>query len=274
VTSAVIFSKDRAAQLDLCLRSIKENAAGFVNDVVVLWKASHRDHEKGYNLCRADHPDVMFIRESDFWNDTLAIVNNGYLNETAMFVMDDDVIYRPVVAPYPEDVLELNGRAICFSLRLGANTTECYPLRRSQGQPHITFSPVGEGQYGTWDWMASDADFGYPGSLDGHVFRTPELAMMLEGATFSNPNQLEEALVSSTRHMLAPTMCGYRLSHLVGIPANRVSDTHHTNRYGETNYEPETLLNRTYLDGSRITLDSVDPRKVNAAHVEFPLVFV
>lgn len=244
--------------------------------MIVLWTTSHETFEEGYDICRSEHSETMFIRESRFENDVFAIVNNGYLNETVCFIMDDDVLYREITTPTPEQILQQHTDAICFSLRLGTNSTYCYPLKRNQGQPNLIIDHVAdtEKDFAYWDWRTGDGDFGYPASLDGHVFRTPELAVLLSETTFKNPNSLEDALVVSTKHMLAPKMCSYRLSHLVGVPANRVSNTHVGNRYGEKNFEPEGILNRRYLEGGRIDLHSIDPKLVNAAHVEFPLKFV
>ena len=46
----------------------------------------------------------------------------------------------------------------------------------------------------TWHWMGMEGDWGYPMSLDGHIFRTAEIAPLLEHLDYRNPNVLEAAL--------------------------------------------------------------------------------
>ena len=58
------FSKDRASQLDLLLRSIKEFVAGWRSqNIVILFCASTPDFAAGYQRTQAFHRDVVFVAE-------------------------------------------------------------------------------------------------------------------------------------------------------------------------------------------------------------------
>ena len=179
-----------------------------------------------------------------------------------MFHTDDDVFFRaPPAAPILPD-----GFA-AFSLRLGENTTYCYPLSRAQPVPPT----VGAGPLIAWDWTRAEGDFSYPMSLDGHVFATGPLLRILRRTRFSNPNELEGEL-SLRRYLAPPLMVAFRESCLVSLPANVVTETHH-NRSGESpEYTPEAL-NARFLAGERIDLDAMDFSHVRAAHQEIPFVF-
>jgi hypothetical protein len=90
VISICIFSKDRACQLELLLKSIKR----FVKDwdkqkIGIIYKASDKSYENGYDLVKKKHPEFTYIFETNFHKDVL-----GFFKETfklVMFLVDDDV---------------------------------------------------------------------------------------------------------------------------------------------------------------------------------------
>lgn len=62
--------------------------------------------------------------------------------------------------------------------------THCYPTRQNTPPPPLDSE-------GTWAWRGALGDWGYPMSLDAHVFRTAELAKMAIALEFANPNLFE-----------------------------------------------------------------------------------
>lgn len=266
MTTAIVFSKQRAAQLDLLLRSITENAPGLFDEVFVIWKGDG-EYAAAYHICFEEHGWMIDVGEVDLREQTLRFVRAA--GEHVAFLMDDCVFYRPVEGEQrPEAVLE-DEDVLCFSPRLGLNTTECYPLRRRQEFPA---GRAAEGGVLYWGWKTADGDFGYPFSLDGHVFRRDDLLPLLRDVyDWSTPNSVEAALAHMGDRVERPLMASHTQSSLVGVPCNRVGESHSGNRAGETYPRDPFELNRAYLAGGRIRLDSVDPLMVNAAHVEFPL---
>src|SRR5262245_6035008 len=191
-------------------------------------------------------------------------------DELGCFFTDDSVFFLPPRI-HPE---KLADDVLCFSYRLGSNTTWCYPLNKAQTPP----KPNEKG-YLRWKWARGDGDFGYPGSLDGHVFRASHLRRMLMTApAHANPNRIEEHLVKWCMTRVGrehPYMTADVQSSLVGVPINRVNDTH-PNRYGEEHYaEPGELLD-AYLQGERLEMPQIGlhPEDVRGAHQEIPLEFV
>lgn len=272
--STIIFSRDRAAQLDLCLRSLEIHAEDTLDPVLVLYRGTDADYESAYAICETAHPEVEFLVEDDFEADTRGLIAAATARgEHLTFVMDDDVVYLPVddLEPAPGELLDGEPDLLCVSLRLGLNTTRCYPHDREQGVPRFD---VTEEDALSWVWRTGDADFGYPGSLDAHVFRTADFQALISGRPFTNPNTLEDALVAGCVHSLGSRMACYSRSSVVGIPANRVSATHLRNRYGSAHFEPERLLNAAYLRGERLDPSAIRASKVDAAHCEFEFTWL
>lgn len=271
--TSIIFSKDRPAQLDLLLRSLKQNAPAFYDRALVVYKPTTVGFAEGYLTCEKEHPSVLFFEElhhtESFGGQVLVHLSNA--DTKIAFFVDDDVIYRPLPVPNPAAWLDLFPETLAFSLRLGRNTRFCYPLNRQQAGPNR----IGLGEFDMWRWSVEDGDNAYPGSLDGHIFRRDQLLEMLDGAEFSNPNQLEEALMHGcmTHQKDLPHLAAFNDSVLVGIPANSVSETHGSNRHGEEFPRSTDDLNEGYLAGRRLSLRDFKMAKVEAAHQEIPLVW-
>jgi hypothetical protein len=268
MTTAIVCSKNRACQLDLLLRSINENAPALYGEVHVVWKGE-REYAEAYRVCALQHPEADFHVELDLRGQTLYLAER---DEHLAFLMDDCVFYRPVEGRDPAEVLREDEDVLCFSPRLGLNTTECYSLRRSQALP---VDAVSEDGVLYWDWQTAEADWSYPASLDGHVWRREDLLPLLRLVTdWRSPNTVEAALALDFQYsdLGRPMMAAHARSSLVGLPVNRVGSTHDSNRFGENHLIDVNTLNHGYLGGNRLRLN-IDPDFVNAAHVEFPLRF-
>jgi hypothetical protein len=257
--NSIVFSKDRAMQLDACLRSI-ELWAPYTGPISVIYQTTSDLFATGYQLLDLSER-VRLIRQSDdFRNDVMAALDPT--GNYTVFHTDDDLFFRG-----PPAVPILPAGAATFSLRLGENTTYCYPFRRPQPLP----ATVGKGPVIAWDWTRAKDDFSYPMSLDGHILPTSLLLRMLTRARFSNPNELEDAL--HVRRYQAPSvMLAVRESCLVANPANIVSPTHRNRAGGDPSLSPPAL-NARFLAGDRIDVEAMDFSNVQGAHQEIPFVF-
>jgi hypothetical protein len=257
--TCVAFSKDRAMQLDACLRSI-ERLAPYSGPIVVVYKATMTEFDDAYRLLDLNDRFRLVPQSADFRRDVIDAVDPA--SEYTVFHTDDDVFFRkPAATPMVPDEFA------AFSLRLGKNTTYCYPLGRTQPVP----STAESGPIIAWDWTRAKDDFSYPMSLDGHVFRTRRLLQILARTQFANPNELEEEL-HYRRYLVPPNMLAFRESCLVSIPLNVVSSTHR-NRAGEDPERSPWALNRRFLSGERIDFEAMDFSHVRGAHQEIPIVF-
>jgi hypothetical protein len=255
--NTIVFSKDRAMQLDAFIRSVRRFAPRLLPNLSIVYSSTAAHFRKGYDVLRRETRDVRWRPERDFRSDVLALVGT---HDYVVFNTDDDLYYRRI------DRFYLDEETACFSFRLGLNTVYCYPLDREE---RIT-EPELHRTWIAWRWVdQSVGTLGYPLALNGHVFRASELKRWLYDIEFSNPNELESALqrfLNETR----PKIAAFRRSHLVNVPANLVNETHPNRNWG---VYPLDELNERFLSGERIEINAMDFAHVHAAHEEIPYVF-
>jgi hypothetical protein len=115
----IIFSKDRAAQLDLLLRSMKENCNLFKPRV--LYDTSNLMFQEGYSQVRKLHPDVHFIQEMRIGQDIRRLLESGK-SPYVCVLTDDTVFYRDCKLSKKTIKEVFTKKFFCFSFRLGKNT--------------------------------------------------------------------------------------------------------------------------------------------------------
>ncbi|MES2209897.1 MAG: glycosyltransferase family A protein [Chloroflexota bacterium] len=217
----LVFSKDRPLQLDAGLTSLTLHCpASELGEIVVLYAASTRYFEGLYAELAATHPTVTFRRERRFKDDVVAVAS-GF--QFIAFVVDDTVFVRDFSMAAVIGELAADQQALGFSLRLGTNTTYCYPLDAPQPLP--AFEPRGSGVL-AFDWSGASYDFGYPVELSSSVYRTVDLLPLLKSLPYRNPNTLEAELAARARLFAAshPGLLCLERSAAFSIPANIVQD--------------------------------------------------
>jgi hypothetical protein len=263
--TGLVLSKDRPAQLDLLLSSIASNAPSLFKQVTVLYHPANRAFLAGYRALIPEHPAVKFRREKDFPAQVRHLVEHS--TATVAFLCDDDIVWRWMVEPMlPSQFLAAHSDVLCVSLRLGKGLTDCYPLRRKQAQPNF----VWRHGMNVWKYASADGDYSYPGSLDGDCFRRDHLRLLIRDGDWASPNELEEHLTRECRRTELPLMACYGKSLVVGVPANRVQDSH-PNRHGDMFPLGAEELNREFLAGRRLRVENLSIGDVRAAHHEVDL---
>jgi hypothetical protein len=241
----VVFSKDRAMQLDSLLQSVKDHCTG-IDRVMVVAKASNALHAEAYRRLRKDGEyddivcdDVPIGREL-----SLAIEDSVH---TALAV-DDMTFYAP--SDFKKATEELNAEgAFVWSWRLGWR------------------KPGVEWDFETF-WYCSalspDPDYGYLWHTDGSLYKTEHYVRTLDmhlpdWRTGSyTPNDLEAAVVARAKrwkplvgpHLgpLQPTCITWQLNRVqmkYGSPAAEIP---------ETNVD---ALAKVYLEGKRVDNDAL-----------------
>lgn len=251
----LVFSRDRPLQVDALLRSLERHATDVTRTVTVLYRSSGGDFESGYMLARSRWPWAWFAPEIDFRYQVETWFEQA--TETVGFLCDDDAFYRPAPA-----VIELP-----FSFRLGLNCRFQHPTGLEQIAP-TPFGDIADGL--SWSWRDADGDFGYPLSLDGHVYRKPTLENPWP-AGYVDPTTLEAALASNAASFKPLMMHSPGHSCLVSIPANRV--TEHSHNPIMPNGPSVDELADAYVHGRTLALDEMDFSGVQGAHWEVELVY-
>ncbi|GIV44029.1 MAG: hypothetical protein KatS3mg035_1152 [Bacteroidia bacterium] len=259
--NAIIFSKDRAAQLRLLIYSIQKNTP-YAFKLNVIYKYSDESFKAGYEKVKQEFQGVCnFVEQtSDFKQDVLNLLKSDF--EFSCFFTDDDIIYRQFDVNKVLDTLKNDDEVFCFSLRLGVNTTFCYAMN----SPNVLKNYDDLGDIIKWQWNVHYLDFGYPLSVDGHVFRTKEITKLTKSVSFSNPNTYEAAL-QVFENFPREKMASFKHNVLVNTP-NNIVNTVFKNRAGLTHAANVKDLNDDYLSGKVIHLESMDFSNVIGCHQE------
>lgn len=270
MVNALIFSKDRAAQLDLLLRSIEKNTIDLFSSIVVLYTYSNEEYKEGYerlisNL-RGYRP--LFVKEEDFRQDTLDFCEN---TKYVSLLTDDTVFFRPFEFDFSNELVLkfLNEVNSVFSLRLGYNTVvqniHANPVLM---QPYLHFVVEKDGIL-SWNpkFYRSTYNYGYPFSIDAHIYHTEFLYDLMKQIPFKNTNQLESGLFQY--HQIVNKMYSLNHSVAVNIPCNNLSNITVAGQY----YPFTTKeLNDAFLEGKRILLDTIERADIAGCHQEEKLV--
>jgi hypothetical protein len=265
----IVFSKNRAMQLNACLRSLYWNIPKKADPniaIYVLYNVDTNLHLRSYWEEKSKFVNIHFIPEKDFHKDLLYIMD-GF--ENVMFCTDDTIFKNQFSPLEYTEILNNTPDAIGFSLRLGKNITYCYPHDAEQSIPR--FQQV-DGSIIKFPWIEGKYDFGYPMDLSSSIYRTADIFRMLENHGWTNswskPNYLESFLDGTSVFYTKskPMLLCESESVAYCNPVNVVQTTH-CNRNGEKfQYSPDDLCGM-FLAGDRIDImplmecDNISPHE-------------
>lgn len=266
----LIFSKDRAMQLDAVLKSLALHCRDIRDvDLKVIYRTTSPRHERQYRDLMKDHPLVEFIKEVDFRVQVLDAVRPY---QGVLFLVDDNIFVRDFYSGQMIRDLKLNPDSLGFSLRLGRNTVNCYSLNKKQRLPD--FDKVRGGVL-KFTWVEADHDFGYPLEVSSSVYPVNYILPLLEQLHFANPNTLEEQMSRNANVYaeLKPALLCYDASVTFCVPVNKVQSVC-DNRAGEMHcYKVEALADK-FDEGQRIDVLKYAFFVPDGCHQEVPLEFL
>ena len=79
-------------------------------------------------------------------------------------------------------------------------------------------------EYLYWNWSSSELDWAYPLSVDGHIFNTQEILVMVEYFDFKAPNSFEGVLQNVKELCSKRLGMSYQKARIVNNPCNKVQD--------------------------------------------------
>lgn len=264
----IIFSKNRACQLNLLLDSIKENAPMLFDKISVLYKCDNEEYLSGYQKLFEKYSSILFVNENNFKNQTIKLIDDNI--EATTFMVDDAVIFRKIMARKVDIIKPVIENNFIFSLRLGLNCVYSHPANIN----YVLGEHEVEGEYIIFDYTKQQiGDFRYPLSTDGHIFNTKLIKELLVEINFHNPNTLEANLQKFVGSNLIPKMTKCFIeSKLVSIPVNLVNNTFN-NRHALEFGVHEKELNDKFISGETIDLKTLDFSGVNGPHKEIKYIF-
>lgn len=263
----LVFSKNRAAQLQLLISSIERNFRGQFR-VHILYK-NDTQHQPSYDILFREYKQVNWIKQGDFHIDVFNFIHEHPL---FMFLTDDCVIFREIYLD--ECAKKLTDEVWCISLRLGLNTTtQCYWT--NEQQPQLIYEE--DGDFIRWYWRRynwAGTNWGYFSSLDGVIFNHKFLSVLPSNFNPRIPRELEGKLVNqevANKIARYPYFVAPRHSACVCISNNAVQEGPPPNGL----YHPYDAdeLNKQFLLGYRINYDKMNFNNIFSSHIEleFPL---
>jgi len=269
----VIFSFNRALQLDSLIESILryDNSKSF--ETIVLYSYSSNVYKKSYDLLKKKYPSIVWkeentekiqklnfdfnyfhlhnwywwlkypmlrMKKSNFKRLLLKTIEESK-HDFLMFLTDDSLFYREIIIPQEsiQRMIDTSGKT-SLSLRHGVNLKGgVYTIEKDVIQ---------------WDIKDNDekTDWGYPFSVDGHIYLKNKILPALKKTIFNNPNTLESNLCSHVKkRQLFPYLIANRESCLIGFELNRVQDVFPNNHL---NISSE-ILNNYFLNNYSLDID-------------------
>jgi hypothetical protein len=277
--NAIIFSKDRACQLRLLFESILYNSYKLLDGITVIYTTSDSEYDKGYSLLKREtfFPKfkIEWVQQSNNFSEDVLQAMRKYcqgLKSFITFFTDDSVFYKNIQEDKftIESLMHPGSDVSCFSLRSGLNTNEQTYWQRGN---IIQLQHTKVGKIIKWrhvDYPTSHG-YGYPMSVDGHIFRADQLTHFVSSLQFTGPNSLEGCLCNY-KYEIAPCMASFEQSALVIVPINRVQNESE-NFAGLFYGIPTKELNRQYLAGNIIDYHYIDFSNIVGTHQELEYTF-
>lgn len=260
----IVFSKDRACQLELFLRSMKLYFKEFSeHNIHILYTYSSDKFKQGYEKLFKIHDDknIIYIKENQvFKHHVLSLLNSD--NQYTVFFVDDIVFKNEFTLKSKQfKLFTLNDEILTLSLRLHPYLTYCYPARVRMSSPNFDSNL-------SFKWYGQKGDYGYPMSLDGHFFRTNDISPITKVISFNNPNSYESIL--SGFPLNRPKMICFEDSIIVNNPVNKVQGFNN-NVHGNISAD---YLNDMFLDDNLIDLENFKELKNTSCHQEIKINFI
>jgi hypothetical protein len=249
--TSVIFSKNRACQLDLLLRSIKKYWDNYQKERFKVIYHYDKKFKKGYDILIKRFPWVEFKERTEFKQDLISCLDD---NEYFTMFTDDD-FFKEVFITHSDkmDMLFLDASILCLSLRMGKNITGHYIKGKSK-QPEFD-------EENRWFWRGQEIDWAYPMSVGGgHIFRTSDISPCIRNYDYNEVWNLETGLMKQPINR--PKMVCYDTSKVFDNPCNSVS-TEIINKCGNITAKE---LNDNYLAGKQIDLNKYHNFKNTMVH--------
>lgn len=185
--ASIIFSKDRAMQLDAFLRSYYANVINPVT-VKVLYYTSSEEHNKSYDELKQlySNKSVVFIKESNFRDQIISLLEDTF-EDRVFFFVDDMVFSRGIdfklftkIDPLENIVTLSRGKDLSYSTVLAKKID--IPSLKKLKNGLMCFS---------WKEIKEFSDWTFPLGVSGYMYARKEILCMLKSISFKAPNSME-----------------------------------------------------------------------------------
>ena len=253
----LIWSKDRACQLHLLLEGIHKHLPN-VFDITVLFATSGMTYDMGYYKLKSQFEQCEWIREYDFHDDTIRIMQES-THENICLSTDDTIVFK---TPFISPISNLSYGEV-FSFRLGLNTLLQNPFDGMIQPPLVNPVIKFDGDLIHWNAMGygPTMNYGYPFGMDMHSYNRDQFLGLTNHFHFNSSTELEGNLFHYRDS--CPYMYAFGHSVAVNVPVNKLSNTQYA---GEKVQRTMLELNELYLSGKKIDLSAIEQQEVIGCH--------
>lgn len=261
-----IFSKDRAPQLDLLLRTYIKHSKPGPRKVTIQFAATDDRHRRAYNNLLDRHRDIIAeSAEEQQFESTLVRLLSKATARNVMFLVDDIVFIRDFNI---DAIADWDTRKSILSLRLGRNITRSFNRGNSRQTAPAFKSVCLHGQEMlTWHWNRAEVDWAMPTALDGNVLPLAEVLPLLAGHRIKGPNSLEQVLGQYRFFFKYRMGACFPLSCLVNLPLNTVKREQGFN-FPNLMIDNSVLL-ENYLIGRHLSIHQYSGLQPDSCHMEW-----
>ncbi len=222
--SIVVFSKDRAMQLNAMLESYFNFVKNPVN-LFIIFQASSKVHYHAYteikSIFKNSLVDIQFIHENEGFRSTLISVLNKIKTQSMIFLTDDDMFINNIDLTCFSEIDPLKS---VVTLRHSPHIRYSYTAGSKHSTPFLKPMQVDRVDAFEFQWFESKNEWSDPWSVDGHMLSTAEVRVLTSISNFKAPNSYEGALKSFNDIINNRTGICFPRSIIVNIPINRVQE--------------------------------------------------
>lgn len=262
----IVFSKDRALQLDALIRSYYDCVAN-PPKMVVLYSSSSSEFKQGYEKLKRKNKarlNLTFVEETSFKRDLVALIKE--VTTKRLLFLVDDIFFKSKFDF--NTLLKLDTRTNVPSLRMAPHLNFAYTIQKKQSLPKL-YELSKEDGFLSWDFRQAEFDWAYPLSVDGHLFETKDFQIFVEALNYKAPNSFEEALqIILPLYQKKRGVC-FQESKIINNPCNKVQ-AENTNISGEISIHE---LNEKWLNGFEINYKEHLNIRNKSAHQELTFSF-
>ena len=244
----LVFSKNRACQLDLMLRTLNFHFK-LRHKITVLYLTTDNFFEAGYTILKQLYPHIDFKKQTDnFYIELKNILNN--ISNPYLLLLPDDAVFCGEVK---EDDIQIqlfksDSNIMNVNLRVGK-----YMKHNYFPDKHIIDAPV-INEKGLYNWKTGNNIYWtHPLATCGHIMRSKEFkSILMKAVNVPNLNELEEIVIRNVPNKNL-VVC-YDYNRMIELCINLVNTTHTTNTHGTISVKG---LNEKFIKYKRINMNFI-----------------
>lgn len=213
---SIVFSKDRAMQLDAFLTSYLDQVLNH-GPMIIFYKCTDQRHAESYKnlILLYKTENMIFIEETDFREQLISIIADNNYGKVILYC--DDMIFTHKI-----DYIDLQSINTCeetLALTRGGDLDYSVVLDRELPIPPLTMHTKNLRSF-RWDYFEYFSDWTYPLGTTGYLYGTTELLSMMKVVQFKAPNSLETSMQVFRPYFMGRTGLCTKFATCVCVHAN------------------------------------------------------